>query len=274
MLPKQDIPVTMTIAGSDSGGGAGIQADLKTFEAMGVFGTSVITALTAQNTQVVKSVHLTPPEMIEDQYFAVWNDLNVRAIKIGMLGTPAIVKTVSKILRASNAKNLILDPVMIAKGGDQLLSDDSIQVLVEELFPIADLITPNIPEAEILTGSRIRTREDMEQAARDLVKKTKRVLLKGGHLETSDVVSDILLTQDGIESWLIHPRIPSKNTHGTGCTYAAAVTAFTALGDSWLEAVTHARDYIQGAIASSAHWSIGKGHGPVDHHWRHRHAST
>lgn len=270
---KMDIPAAMTIAGSDSGGGAGIQADLKTFEALGVFGTSVITALTAQNTQQVRSIHLTPSNMIEDQFYTVWDDIEIHAIKIGMLGTPGIVRTVGKMLRHKQAKPVILDPVMIAKGGSTLLSDDAIQTLIEELLPFVDMITPNIPEAEILVGYSIRSRTDMEKAARELLKLTSRVLLKGGHLQSGDLVSDLLVTRDNIEAWFNQPRIASVNTHGTGCTYAAAVTAYIALGLSWLEAVERARAYIQGAITSSAGWSVGKGHGPVDHHWQHRNPS-
>lgn len=270
MQQGSEIPVAMTIAGSDSGGGAGIQADLKTFEAMGVFGTSVVTALTAQNTQTVKSIHLTPTTVIEDQFFAIWEDLPVRAIKIGMLGTPDIARTVSNLLHSSHAQNIILDPVMVAKGGQKLLNDDSIAVLMNDLLPIVDLITPNIPEAEILAGQSIKSLNDMEKAARTLVKSTKRVLLKGGHLENNDMVSDFIVTQDGLERWIALPRIASRNTHGTGCTYAAAVTAYIARGCPWVEAIHLAREYIQGAIAASAQWGIGHGHGPVDHHWQHR----
>ncbi len=270
-MHTHNIPVAMTIAGSDSCGGAGIQADLKTFEAVGVFGTSVITAITAQNTQQVRSIHLTPTRMIEDQFFAVWEDMDVRATKLGMLGTPAIARTVGTMLRTAKAKPVILDPVMVAKGGSKLLSDDSISVLVEELLPFVDLITPNIPEAEILVGYAIETRADMEEAAKDLLKITSRVLLKGGHLNEHDgVVSDFLVTRDRVEVWLNRPRIVSANTHGTGCTYAAAITAYTALGFDWVEAVQRARTYIQGAIACASGWTIGKGHGPVDHHWKHR----
>jgi hydroxymethylpyrimidine/phosphomethylpyrimidine kinase len=251
----------MTIAGSDSGGGAGIQADLKTFSAFKVYGMSVLTALTAQNTQGVHDIIGLPPEFVKLQFDVVWSDMGVDAVKTGMLFNAEIVEVVSQCLLKANIPNVVADPVMVAKGGDLLLQKSAIEALKEKLLPQASLITPNIPEAEELAGFHIEDHDTIRQAAEKIIKLgCKSVLIKGGHL-TGDAV-DILF--DGQTYYEFHaPRIESKNTHGTGCTYSSAIAANLALGRSLKDAVHHSKMYITRAIQEAV--PLGQGHGPLNH---------
>lgn len=262
---------TLSIAGSDSSGGAGIQADLKTFQALGCYGMSVITALTAQNTQTVKSVFPVSPAFIEEQLSAVFEDIRVDATKIGMLFSSEIMKSVARMLLQFQVKNVVLDPVMFAKNGLALLQREAVGTLVEHLLPCATLLTPNIPEASALTSIPITSEEAMIFAAHTLKKRCRAVLLKGGHfpgVERNGVVKDLLIQENGQEIWFEKPHIQTRNTHGTGCTYSAAIAAFLAQGATLPDAVAQARDYLQGAIESGAKQDIGRGHGPVDHAWK------
>lgn len=254
----------LTIAGSDSGGGAGIQADLKTFAAFGVFGVSAITALTAQNTTGVTAVHIAPPDIVTAQIEAVASDIGVDAVKTGMLATAAIVECVAAAVRALELSNLVVDPVMIAKSGDRLLADDAVAVLKTDLLPLARVVTPNVPEAEVLAGMAIRTAADLEEAARRIAGLGPRaVLLKGGHLPSADVV-DLLFEDGRVRRWS-HARVSGPNTHGTGCTFAAALAACLARGTSLEEAVPRVKAYVASAIAHGP--ALGRGHRPLHHLW-------
>jgi len=255
----------LTIAGSDSGGGAGIQADLKTFAALGCYGFSVITALTAQNTKQVKSIYEVPPEFIKDQLDAVLSDIGADAIKIGMLHQPEIISVVAERLQYYKASPIVLDPVMVAKSGDPLLQSHAIDALKEKLFPLAKVITPNLPEASILLGRKIETPEGMELAAFDLLALGPEiVLLKGGHLH-SDSSDDFVCSRNFSGEWLRAKRIQTQNTHGTGCTFSSAVAAFLAKGFPPLESIKEAKKYLTAAIEKGAKYSLGSGHGPVFH---------
>lgn len=251
----------LTIAGSDSGGGAGIQADLKAFSAQGVFGMSVITAVTAQNTCEVRGVQNIDLPMIEQQLEAVFDDIHIDAVKIGMLGSPEVVETVANTLQHYNIPALIVDPVMVSKAGHHLLPEQAIVTLKEKILPMATLVTPNVPEAEVLTGLTIETTRQMEAACKKIhALGAQAVLLKGGHL-TGDP-NDLLY--DGERFVLFKgQRIQTKNTHGTGCTLASAITANMAKGNTLGEAVQRAKQYITNAIRHSL--DIGNGHGPVHH---------
>lgn len=251
----------LTIAGSDSGGGAGIQADLKAFSAQGVFGMSVITAVTAQNTREVRAVQNIDLPMIEQQIEAVFDDIKVDAVKIGMLGSPEVAEIVAKTLQRYEVPALIVDPVMVSKAGHHLLPEEAIETLKKHVLPLATLVTPNVPEAEVLTGMTIETAEEMEAACKAIYALgAKAVLLKGGHLEGDP--NDVLY--DGQQFYTFKgQRIHTKNTHGTGCTLASAITANMAKGKSIEEAVQHAKTYITHAITHSL--DIGQGHGPVHH---------
>ena len=253
--------VALTIAGSDSGGGAGIQADLKTFSALGVFGTSAITSLTAQNTVCVKGIYDISPDFIGLQIDAVAKDIGVDAAKTGMLSSPEIVIKVSEKIKQHRIKKLVVDPVMVAKSGDYLLRPEARDALVNRLLPLAHVITPNTEEAKVLTGIKIKNVSDMKKAARKMIKMgIKNVVIKGGHL-TGNALD---LFYDGKE-FIEYPseRIDTKNTHGTGCTFSAAITAELAKGENLKDAVRTAKDYITNAIRQSL--NIGKGHGPTHH---------
>ncbi|MCW5668650.1 MAG: bifunctional hydroxymethylpyrimidine kinase/phosphomethylpyrimidine kinase [Hydrogenophaga sp.] len=255
----------LSIAGSDSGGGAGIQADLKTFAALGCYGMTAITALTAQNTLGVSAIHGVPPEMLKAQLSAVLDDIGVDAVKIGMLHAPEIVRTVAWALRHYGVKIVVLDPVMVATSGDRLIAPETVQVLVEELFPLATVVTPNLDEAALLLGRPIADAGELDAAARDLLALgAQAVLLKGGHLP-GDEVADLLVSGDGPAQRLASPRIASRNTHGTGCTLSSAVAAYLALGQPLEQAVAKARSYILQAIAMGADVYTGAGHGPLNH---------
>lgn len=254
----------MTIAGSDSGGGAGIQADLKTFSALGVYGSSVITAITAQNTVGVRAIHDVPSDIIAAQIDAVLEDLPIGAVKIGMLSTTAIIHAVADRLRAHNAPNIVLDPVMVAKSGDALLCDEAVDALKRELIPLATVLTPNLPEAARLLGCAPDT--SPEVMARELLALgPQAVLVKGGHGD-GDELCDVLLTRECDKLYRFsHPRIVTPNTHGTGCTLSSAVAAGLARGKALPEAVDNAICWLRAAIAHA--WPLGAGHGPVHHFW-------
>lgn len=251
----------LTIAGSDSGGGAGIQADLKAFSANGVFGMSVITAVTAQNTKEVRSVQNIDPAIIKDQIEAVFDDLPVDAVKIGMLSTVETIKVVAQTLQKYKPPFVVVDPVMVSKGGHRLLQQEAIFSLKENILPLATIITPNIPEAEVIVNQPIRNEKDMEKACVEIYTLgVKAVLLKGGHLESDP--NDLFY--DGREFyWIKGKRIHTKNTHGTGCTLSSAIAANLAKGMPILEAVKEGKRYITTAIQHSL--SLGSGHGPTNH---------
>ncbi len=256
------IRVALTIAGSDSGGGAGVQADLKTFHRFGVYGASALTLITAQNTLGVQAVHLLPPELVYRQIQSVAQDLPVLAAKTGALGDAPIVRAVARAVRAFGIGPLVVDPVMVAKGGDRLLVGEAAKALVEELFPLASLITPNRLEAEALLNRPIRNLEEAREAALDLLRLgPKAVLLKGGHLEGPEA-ADLLATPEGVEAFSA-PRIPTRNTHGTGCTLSAAITALLALGLPLREAVHQAKAFLTRALRTAP--PLGGGHGPLNH---------
>jgi hydroxymethylpyrimidine/phosphomethylpyrimidine kinase len=256
-------PVAMTIAGSDSGGGAGIQADLKTFQALGVYGTSALTAITAQNTVGVRAVHDIPTELIAAQIDAVVDDIGVDAAKTGMLSSAAIIATVAERIRRWGLDRLVVDPVMVAKSGDRLLREDAVQVLIRDLLPLALVVTPNLPEAEVLVGRPVSSVEDIHEAARAILDLGPRaVVVKGGH--RAGDATDVLFDGRTFHSFQAE-RIDTPNTHGTGCTFSAAIAAGLARGSDVLEAVEDAKHYVTEAIRRSV--SLGSGHGPVAHDW-------
>lgn len=258
-------PIGLTIAGSDSGGGAGIQADLKTFSALGVYGASVITALTAQNTRVVDAIHDAPSEFVVQQLETVLDDLAVHAIKIGMLSSVAIIEAVASVLRKHPTIPVVLDPVMVAKSGDKLLGTDAHVALIEHLIPLATVLTPNVPEAAILLNQRDATTSvELELQAKQLLKLgCAAVLMKGGHMDGSQC-EDLLFTGTSTHSFT-HPRINTTHTHGTGCTLSSAIAAGLAKGDALAVAVESATDYVHAAIMAADELNVGKGHGPVHH---------
>lgn len=260
-------PIALTIAGSDSGGGAGIQADLKTFEAHGVFGTSVVTAVTAQNTRGVTAVHPVPTEVVRAQLDAVAVDLRPAAVKTGMLATSALIDQVVDGLDAHRLTPVVVDPVMVATSGDRLLDEDAVATLVDRLLPRATLVTPNLPEAAILAGHPVAGVEAMEAAARAITERgAEAVLLKGGHLAIdgapSDTVVDLLWTGTTVHRWE-RPRLHTRHTHGTGCTLSSAIAARLALGDELASAVEGGLRYVHRAIEEAP--GLGDGHGPLRH---------
>lgn len=260
-------PVALTIAGSDPSAGAGIQADLKAFAAQQVFGTTAITALTAQNTTGVRAVQVVPAEFVIAQVEAVLDDFDVRAVKTGMLAVAEIVSAVADLARAGRLPNLVVDPVMVASSGDRLLHSEAERAYIELLFPHAAVLTPNISEAEALLGGRITTLAEQRDAARALADLGPRtVVVKGGHAVqgSEDEAVDIICT-DGSLIELRHARIDTDNTHGTGCTFAAAIAARLARGEHVIEAVATAKAYVSRAVAGSANWKLGLGNGPLDH---------
>ncbi|MBC7004284.1 bifunctional hydroxymethylpyrimidine kinase/phosphomethylpyrimidine kinase [Photobacterium sp. BZF1] len=259
-------PITLTIAGSDSGGGAGIQADIKAISATGGYACSVITALTAQNTQGVTGILGIDPAFVEQQLDAVFTDLDVKAVKIGMLSDANIIRMVAKKLRQYQPKFLVIDPVMVATSGDLLLEQDAISTLKAELLPLADVITPNLPEAAALIGSDLPETEQemtaMIAALRGIGSRS--ILLKGGHLEKDEFSTDLLILEDDVVR-MSTPRIATRNTHGTGCTLSAATASFLAQEYPLQDAVKHAKAYITKAIEHADELEIGSGHGPVNH---------
>lgn len=255
----------LTIAGSDSSGGAGIQADLKTFAAHGVYGMSVITALTAQNTQTVTGVFEAPAEFVGQQIDTVVVDIRPDAVKTGMLSSAPIIAEVAEKIGQHGLRNVVVDPVMVSKSGARLLREDAVEALRSQLLPLADVVTPNIPEAEDLLGRVLRTEDDARQAAEDILALGPRaVVLKGGHRE-GDVVTDLLFDGEQFHTYS-GPRVQTSSTHGTGCTFASAIAAQLALGSALPQAVRLARGYVQGALEHAR--PLGHGHGPVNHFWR------
>jgi hydroxymethylpyrimidine/phosphomethylpyrimidine kinase len=254
--------VALTIAGSDSGAGAGIQADLKTFAAFGVYGVSAITAVTAQNTQVVSAVQAMKPATVLAQVGAIITDFQVAALKTGMLVNATIVQTVARAIRSARLGPLVVDPVMVAKSGDRLLDERAVESLVTELLPLAAIVTPNLPEAEVLTGMPVRTVDDQREAARRIVALGARaVVVKGGHADSHTIV-DVLYDGNTVIEFP-HERVAGTNTHGTGCTFSAAITAQLALGRSIKEAIPLAQAYVAKAIRNAP--GLGGGHGPMGH---------
>jgi hydroxymethylpyrimidine/phosphomethylpyrimidine kinase len=257
----------LTIAGSDSGGGAGIQADLKTFAAHGVYGTSAITALTAQNTRGVTGIHAVPAEFVTLQIETVAGDIGCDAVKTGMLATSAIVEAVAAAIEALELPNLIVDPVMVAKGGDRLLDQDAVHALRATLLRWARVVTPNVPEAEVLAGITVRSHDDMRNAAERILKLgPKAVIVKGGHLVGEESID--LLLHGGGEVRLTAPRLDVRHTHGTGCTFASAIAARLAWGHSLDEAARGAKEYVTGAMRHGI--DVGGGHQPLGHFWQTR----
>jgi hydroxymethylpyrimidine/phosphomethylpyrimidine kinase len=254
----------LTIAGSDSGGGAGIQADLKTFAALGLFGTCAITAVTAQNTVRVSAIHEVPVAVVTAQIDSVATDLRPDAVKVGMLAGAAIVEAVAGALVRHQLPHVVVDPVMVAKSGDRLLPPEAVQALIRLLLPLATVLTPNLPEAEVLLGRPVITVADQEAAARDIAALGPRaVVVKGGHSAGDPV--DVLFAAGAIRRYSA-PRIATRSTHGTGCTLSSAIAGYIALGMPVTEAVGAAKRYLTGAIVHAP--GLGNGHGPVDHGWQ------
>ena len=287
---KRHVVRALTIAGSDSGGGAGIQADLKTFATFSVYGLSVVTALTAQNTVGVQGVRYIDPEFVQRQLDSVLDDIGTDALKTGMLGSPDIIRTVAATVQKRGMNPLVVDPVMVAKGGESLMDAEAVAVLKAELLPLATLITPNIPEAEVLWGRPIDSYEACVQAARDLqALGPDCVVIKGGHAQTRwthavygkvnrrlqlpakgepldapEQAVDVVFDGRNV-TFFATPRVPSRKTHGTGCTFSSALTASLARGSSMMDALAQAKSFIYQAILSAAQWDVGAGHGPTDH---------
>jgi hydroxymethylpyrimidine/phosphomethylpyrimidine kinase len=261
-------PVALTIAGSDSSGGAGIQADLKTFAALGVYGASAITALTAQNTQGVVAIHPVPPEFVSAQIDAVFGDLTVGAVKIGMVAELSVIEAIVASLRRWSPKHVVLDPVMVATSGDRLLNAGAVEALLRELVPVASIITPNLPEAAALLDEAVATDAAMieKQGKRLLTMGCPAVLIKGGHDEGSESV-DYLIRADGVVA-LPAPRVATKNTHGTGCSLSSAIAAGLAKSEPLETAVRNAKNFVTAAIANADRFAVGHGHGPVHHFHR------
>ncbi|MFN2589972.1 MAG: bifunctional hydroxymethylpyrimidine kinase/phosphomethylpyrimidine kinase [Actinomycetota bacterium] len=259
-----DVPRALTIAGSDSGGGAGIQADLKTFQALGVWGMSAVTAVTVQNTKGVSGYEELSPETVGDQIRAVVTDIGVDAAKTGMLASAAIIEAVADAVEEMRVPNLVVDPVFVSKHGHPLLQEDAVEALRTRIVPLATLVTPNLPEAAGLSGLPVRGEEEMEPAGRVLLQLGARaVLVKGGHLEGTEAI-DLLVTADGVER-VEQPRIDTLHTHGTGCVLSAAIASFLALGDDLRTAVRRGKAFVTEAIGNAL--EIGQGIGPVNPAW-------
>lgn len=258
-------PAALTIAGSDSGGGAGIQADIKTFSALGVYGASVITSVTAQNTQGVRGIQAISPDILEGQLNAVFEDITFDAVKIGMLHNQQAVRIVADTIDRFSPRYCILDPVMISTSGSKLMEDEAIDTIVRELFKRVTLVTPNIDEAVFLSGQPIRNEADMERSASRLLQMgCHAVLMKGGHLGGREM-ADILFTVDKAPERFAAPAIDTRNSHGTGCTLSSAVAAYLALGNNLTEAVRQAKLYITAALQAGQDVMTGHGHGPLNH---------
>ncbi len=255
----------LTIAGSDSSGGAGIQADLKTFSACGCFGMSAITAVTAQNTQGVLAIHSIPTDVLQSQIRAVVDDIGVDAVKIGMLHSAEVVKAVALVLKEYQLKNIVLDPVMVATSGDPLIEKNAITAMQDELFPMVRLITPNIPETELLLGDKLDSENILEAALTLSDKYSTSVLVKAGHLADKEVV-DVLYNN---ETKQLHSftseRLTTRNSHGTGCTLSSAIASFLAHRHTLPEAVGKGLDYVHDSLAAGSKYKLGQGHGPVHH---------
>ena len=262
-------PTVLTIAGSDSGGGAGIQADLKTFSACECYGMSAITAITAQNTIGVRDIFPIPVETIESQIDAVMQDIGADAVKTGMLHASDVIEGVARKMKEYKVRNLVVDPVMVATSGDKLLQDEAIETLKNQLVPMARIITPNLPEASILLDREIKHQDEIPDAARELsVGHSVSVLLKAGHLTGNQLVDVFYNAENKSFTYLKSKRTETKNTHGTGCTLSSAIASFLALGDDPDKAVKRAKNYIDKAIAKGKNYKTGEGHGPVHHFFK------
>ncbi|WP_374164634.1 bifunctional hydroxymethylpyrimidine kinase/phosphomethylpyrimidine kinase [Arcticibacter sp. MXS-1] len=258
----------LTIAGSDSGGGAGIQADLKTFSALGCFGCSAITAITVQNTLGVTGIHSVPPAIVEAQISVVMDDIKPQAVKVGMVHSTGLVHSIARVLKKYPKVPVILDPVMIATSGDRLIEAETVAVLKQELFPLASLVTPNLDEAAVLADMKASDVEEMKQAAmKILATGCKAVLVKGGHLR-GETLFDVFRDRDGQEKIISALHIPTGNTHGTGCTLSSAIACFVARGLPMVQAVEAACGYVHGAIAAGCDVRTGGGHGPLNHFYK------
>ncbi|RBQ21784.1 bifunctional hydroxymethylpyrimidine kinase/phosphomethylpyrimidine kinase [Spongiactinospora rosea] len=259
------IPKVLSIAGTDPSGGAGIQADLKAFSALGAYGMTVVTALVAQTTTGVRAIHEVPAEFVTQQLDTLLTDVPADAVKIGMLSDARVTRAVASALRAYRPPYVVLDPVMVAKSGDRLLAAEAVSSLREELLPLADLITPNLPEAADLLGEpEAKTLDEMrDQARRLLGLGVRRVLLKGGHLDGEECVDLLLTGEEEIE--MTAPRVPTRNTHGTGCTLSSAIAALRPRHEGWPDAVRAAKDYLTGALRAADTLGVGHGRGPVHH---------
>ncbi|MEW6558688.1 MAG: bifunctional hydroxymethylpyrimidine kinase/phosphomethylpyrimidine kinase [Pseudomonadota bacterium] len=265
ILPVARYARVLSIAGSDSGGGAGIQADLKTMAALGCYGMTAITAITAQNTQGVRAIQALPPELLAQQIDAVVEDIGVDAVKIGMLHDAGVVRVVADAIRRHRFAHVVLDPVMVATSGDKLITESTVDCLVSELFPLATLITPNLDEAAWLLRLDAIGIDELDQAAERLqALGAPAVLLKGGHLPGPQLTDLLLLPDSRIERWEA-PRIPTRNTHGTGCSLSSAIACHLALGAHLVEAVAQGRDFVRGALLAGADMQLGHGHGPLNH---------
>lgn len=256
----------LTIAGSDSGGGAGIQADIKAISAMGCYAASAITAVTVQNTLGVQAVHPVPPDILKGQIEAVLSDIGADAVKIGMLHSSDVVNVVADMMEKYGIRNVVLDPVMVSTSGHRLIEEDAVEVIKERLIQLARVITPNMPEAEILTGCRIASEDQFDEVARRLTFEGKvSVFLKAGHLDGGTLVDYFCNAEDGSMTRLPSKRVQTRNTHGTGCTLSSALAAALARGEDLTDAAKSAKRYIEQAIISGAAYEIGHGHGPVNH---------
>ena len=255
---------TLTIAGSDSCGGAGIQADIKTMSALGCYAASVITAVTVQNTTGVSAVHAVPPEIVAGQIRAVMDDIRPQAVKVGMVNDINTIKTIADTLAEYDIEHLVVDPVMVATSGARLMQDDAVGVFTERLMPLATLLTPNVPEAEVLSGISINDKSSMDNAARIIQDKgCQSLLIKGGHIEGRKI--DRLYTSMGREREYEAANVATRNTHGTGCTLSSAITSYLAMGYAIGEAIAAAKEWLTGALIAGANVEIGSGHGPVNH---------
>ena len=255
---------TVTIAGSDSCGGAGIQADIKTMSALGCYAASVITAVTVQNTMGVSAVHAVPPEIVAGQIRAVMDDIRPQAVKVGMVNDINTIKTIADTLAEYDIEHLVVDPVMVATSGARLMQDDAVGVFTDRLMPLATLLTPNVPEAEVLSGISINDKSSMDNAARIIQDKgCQSLLIKGGHIEGRKI--DRLYTSMGSEREYEAANVATRNTHGTGCTLSSAITSYLAMGYAIGEAIAAAKEWLTGALIAGANVEIGSGHGPVNH---------
>ena len=263
---KKRYNTVLTIAGSDSGGGAGIQADIKTISAMGCYAASAITAITVQNTLGVQAVHPVPLDILRGQIDAVLSDIGADAVKIGMLHSSEVVNLVAEMIEKYQIRNIVLDPVMVSTSGHRLIEEDAVEVIKTRLMPLARVITPNVPEAEILAGCKIAGEDEFEAIARRLSDNGNvSVLMKAGHLSGDSLVDYFYNAEDDTITRLQSKRVQTKNTHGTGCTLSSAFAASLAKGENLTDAAILAKRYIEQAIISGAEYEIGKGHGPVNH---------
>lgn len=261
----KEYPVVLSIAGSDSSGGAGIQADIKAMSAIGTFAATAITAITAQNTTGVSGIQGIDPQIVGQQIDAVFTDIHPKAVKIGMLFSKDIINTVAERLSYYKPEHIVLDPVMISTSGSKLIADDAIESMISQLVPLATVLTPNRFEAELLAGIKIDSYVQIEEAANRIIRLgCKSVLIKGGHF-SNDEMTDYLFSENGLEATFPGKFVGTKNTHGTGCTLSSAIAAYLALGKPLNEAVSSAKSYLQAALENGADVSIGSGHGPLNH---------